>query len=155
MYTIVGYVCIYIYILSNFDLHCQSSKSHNTLRNFLCGKWMLHALNVWAYTYYQPFLQSVNATLPQKRRLLWPCGILCVKQPQTLLSNWQGTLINRRYFSVQTSRRFIYSFVQFGREYSAYWIPCLAAAIDHSHNLLAPANSYSGCKFTYLHRSSE
>ena len=54
-------------------------------------------------------------------------------QRQKLLSNWRGVLIDRSYLS---------SFMQLGREYSAYWISCLAAVIDHSRNSLAAAN---GC----------
>ena len=45
-------------------------------------------------------------------------------------------------FSEQTSRRLLSSFVRLWREYSAYRIPCLAATIDHSRNLLAATN---GC----------
>ena len=67
-------------------------------------------------------------------------GILCINQRQKLLNNWRGVLINRRFFSDQTSRRLLSSFTQLGREYSVYLIPCLSDAIDHSRNLLAATN---------------
>ena len=62
---------------------------------------------------------------------------LCINQRQKHLSNWRRVLIYCRYFSDQTSRRLLFSFVQVEIEYSAYWAPCSAAVIDHSHNLSA------------------
>ena len=107
----------------------------------VCSNWKLHAPNVWVHKHCQPFLQSVGTTFSQSRRLFWlSCGILCIKQCQKFLSNWQEVLIDRRYFSDQKSRRLLFSFLQLGSEYSVYWIPCLAAEIYHSHNLLAATN---------------
>ena len=118
------------------------SKIHNTLGNFLYGN-RLQQLETphWAhaYTHYQPFLQYVRATFSQSRRLFWPpCRILFIKQRK----NTWVTGEDHRYFSAQMSRRMLSTFVQLGREYSAYWIPYLVATIDNSRNLLAAASGF-------------
>ena len=74
----------------------------------VCSNWKLHDPNVWAHTHCQLFLQYVSATLSLLMRFFWlPCGILCIKQRQQLLSYWRGVLIERRYFCDQTSRRLL------------------------------------------------
>ena len=125
---------------------CQSLKATIHYATFsaatVCSNWKLHAPYVWAHTHYTIHTANLPTINFSHSRGLFgpPFGILCINQSQKLLSSWWGVLIYRSYFSDTKSRMLLSSFMQLGREYLAYWIPCLAAAIDHFRKLLPAAN---------------